>query len=279
MSSARPEPPIARCEVWWATARSTSSLQQLLPTAERHRAGELRGDDRARFVTARAVLRLVLSSRLGMDPAEVALDTTCRRCGAAHGKPVLATRTTVPIDFNLAHVGARLVVAVSDGPQVGIDLQPALDRGGQDLDRLASDILNASERSVYRSISSGDRPRALAVWWARKEAALKAIGEGLSVSPSLLEVTAPEEAPAVRSWAPSMAWPGGAPPPMTMWETMATPTLVATLAMVTARGLTVRERDGDVMLENHLAALPHRSATARGAAARGNKTSDSSALH
>jgi 4'-phosphopantetheinyl transferase len=192
------------CSVWWATPTATAPLTGLLDTTERRRAIRLAGrGDRERYVTAHALVRLLLAARTGVPAADLRFDRTCRHCAGDHGKPRLVdARTessTGPVAFNLAHAGDRIVVALVDGPdlEVGIDVEripgpddPAVASG-------AATILSATELAAFRHLEPAQRGRALAVWWTRKEAVLKATGDGLAVPPSTVEVTPPFAPPAL----------------------------------------------------------------------------------
>jgi 4'-phosphopantetheinyl transferase len=238
------------CDVWWASTSTDPGLLEMLTLDEPRRASKLRlPADRARFVTARAVVRSVLASRLGLALAEILLDRTCHRCGAAHGKPCLhPARQHAGIEFSIARAGSRVLVAVTDGAPVGVDLQSVVDFGRRDLDAVASEILTATERASYRALPAGERLSALSAWWTRKEAALKAIGEGLSVSPSSLRVTDPGEPPAILDWSQEFRWPTGEPDQLFMWNTFPAPTVVAALAVLTRLPVALRQLDGDALL-------------------------------
>jgi 4'-phosphopantetheinyl transferase len=192
------------CSVWWATPTATPPLTGLLDTTERRRAIRLAGrGDRERYVTAHALVRLLLAARTGVPAADLRFDRTCRHCAGDHGKPRLvdapAEAATGPVSFNLAHSGGRIVVAVVDGPdlEVGVDVEripspddPAVATG-------AAAILSPRELAAFRRLEPAQRGRALAVWWTRKEAVLKATGDGLAVPPSTVEVTPPFAPPAL----------------------------------------------------------------------------------
>jgi 4'-phosphopantetheinyl transferase len=192
------------CSVWWATPAATPALNGLLDTTERRRAMRLAGrGDRERYVTAHALVRLLLAARTGVPAADLRFDRTCRHCAGDHGKPRLVDAptgsSTGPVSFNLAHSGARIVVALVDGPdlEVGVDVEripgpddPAVATG-------ADAILSATELAAFRRLKPAQRRRALAVWWTRKEAVLKATGDGLAVPPSTVEVTPPSAPPAL----------------------------------------------------------------------------------
>ena len=77
-------------DVRWAHPAETVRSTALLDGREQERLARLsRADDRARFVAAHALLRLLVGARWRVDPAAVAVTATCRRCQGAHGRPVV----------------------------------------------------------------------------------------------------------------------------------------------------------------------------------------------
>ena len=151
-------------------------------------------------MTAHALVRLVLAARTGAPAADLRFDRTCRRCGADHGKPELVDDGPAgsgTLAFNLAHAGDRVVVAVleGNGPEVGVDVEPIPGPADPVMASGGDGILTPAELASFRRMPSHRRPRALVAWWTRKEAVLKATGQGLSIAPSTFEVTAPDSPP------------------------------------------------------------------------------------
>jgi 4'-phosphopantetheinyl transferase len=256
------------CSVWWATPREDPALADLLDDVERRRAARLaRTADRWRYVTAHALVRLLLAARTGVPAAELRFERTCRRCGSTHhGKPRLANDLAGeagPVPFSLARAGDRLAVAVSDQPglEVGVDVERVPDPGDAVL-AAVPEVLTTTELATYRRLDGARRGHALAVWWARKEAVLKAVGHGLAVAPSTIAVTSPDEAPAVTRWsAPVVGGIGLAGgvrvsavrdravhPRVSMHDLEAAHGYVGCVAAVGALSLGVAERDASPLL-------------------------------
>ncbi len=124
------------------------------------------GDDRSRYIGARAHLRRLLGERLGRSPGEVVLGSVGR------GKPVVLGSDDV--HFNLTHSGTTVVVALADVP-VGVDVE-LVRTGAWDLD-MAARVLSPAERDAVRASSDPDREFFRA--WTRKEAFAKVDGGGL----------------------------------------------------------------------------------------------------
>jgi 4'-phosphopantetheinyl transferase len=159
----------------------------VLDEAERARAGALATPAlRDRFVAAHAFLRGVLGRALGVTPAEVALGARpCTVCGEPHGKPVLAGPGS-GLAFNLAHAGDLVLVALALDGEVGVDVEePAAAEG---LETIAGDYLTAGERAAIATLAAADRAPARIAHWTRKEAWLKARGDGLNRSPATVEL-------------------------------------------------------------------------------------------
>jgi 4'-phosphopantetheinyl transferase len=58
-----------------------------------------------------------------------------------------------------------------------------------DIEAVGDFVLSDREREAFRHLDPSDRRRALLQCWTQKEAYLKAIGRGLSVSPAAVEVS------------------------------------------------------------------------------------------
>lgn len=112
-------------------------------------------------------MRRTLGQLTGADPAALRFERHCARCGTAeHGKPALVADAAPR--FSLSHAGDRVVLAVCPDRPVGVDVESA-DRAIDELRRL---------------VLHPDEPPATGLdllWvWTRKEALLKATGEGLA---------------------------------------------------------------------------------------------------
>jgi 4'-phosphopantetheinyl transferase len=162
------------CRVWWAAPVDPASAPGLLALLDVHERARLdrfrRAPDRARYLAAHALARLVLASLVGERPEALTFDRTCR-CGAPHGKP---TRAGGP-EFSLTHGGDLVGVAVRlGGGPVGLDVEPV--RPLSDLDGMARHVSSPAELARQPAAD----PDAFLAAWTRKEALLKATGDGIS---------------------------------------------------------------------------------------------------
>jgi 4'-phosphopantetheinyl transferase len=169
-------------------------LLDLLDEHERHRRARfVRVEDRARFVVAHALTRIVAAHHLGIAPRAVRY---AGRVGTSE-KPRFGDPAS-SLEFSISHSGACVVVAISRGVALGVDVE-RVPTSGPDASLVAS-VLSAAEQQAFGAVPSTARPRAFCRYWTRKEAVLKATGDGLSISPARIAVTPPRSAPAVVRW-------------------------------------------------------------------------------
>jgi 4'-phosphopantetheinyl transferase len=190
-SDDRSAPP--RCVVWWSSLPTdTQAAAALLDAGERARCTTYqRAADRARFVGGRVLARRAVAAELGCEPREVRLATRCTVCGGAHGRPRLLGAGDGVLDLSIAHAGERVVVAVARGCGVGVDVEPI--GPFEDLTGAAAGVLAPAERTVLAALPASERAPAFFRYWTRKEALLKATGQGLTLEPAALHVAAPGE--------------------------------------------------------------------------------------
>lgn len=144
----------------------------LLSVPERHRARLFAFDrDRHRFIVARARLRQLLGTRLGVRPEAVEL------VYGARGKPALAPGGAgAALRFNVSHREDVTVFAFSVGREIGIDVEAI--RPIPDADAVAARFFSPRENAAYRALAPRDRLLGFYACWTRKEAFIKALGDG-----------------------------------------------------------------------------------------------------
>jgi 4'-phosphopantetheinyl transferase len=166
----------------------TSQLGTVLSPDERTRAARFYFErDRARFVVARAALRHILGDYLGIPPAEMAF------VYGTHGKPSLAA-PWFDLCFNLSHSRAVGLCAVTRGRAIGVDVEQI--RPLDDADALAEHLFSPRERASLRRLSGERKLRGFFNAWTRKEAFIKALGDGLSHPLESFDVSLAPGAPA-----------------------------------------------------------------------------------
>ena len=189
-----------------------------LDAAERERSQRFFADThRRRFIVSHGAVRMILGRYLGVAPACLRFETLL------HGKPVLAREfSDTQLQFNLAHSHELAALAVTRDRPVGIDIEWV--RPFPDIIPVAEHVFSPSEAALWRTIpTDSGRTRAFFNCWTRKEALLKAVGDGLTrplasfaVSflegepARLLDATAarPLDGWAIRDWEPHPAYVG-----------------------------------------------------------------------
>jgi 4'-phosphopantetheinyl transferase len=223
------------CRVWWAGLGEGERLDGLLDAPERERLRGLRhAADRARVGLGSALLRVAAAEWLGCAPLDVPVERTCARCGRPHGRPRLPG---TGLEASVSHSGGRVAVALADGVAVGVDVEayrPDLDVAG-----LARSVLVAAEAAAVQEREGAEQQtRAFLVLWTRKEALLKAVGCGLTVSPAAVRVSSPGEPPRLLGWPPG----AGRPRPTTLCELAPGGAHVASLAVLATAAEVVQVR-------------------------------------
>ena len=131
----------------------------------------VRRSDRCHFVLAHVALRLFLARCLGVDPAAVTYER------GLHGKPRLG-QGLGPLQFNLSHAGKLGLLAAARNRALGVDVEHVRDVG--DVLEIADQHFSDQERVGLRTLPPIERQAGFFRCWTRKEAVIKACGEGLS---------------------------------------------------------------------------------------------------
>lgn len=173
-------------------AEGLDVLAGLLSDAERQRASRFVFDrDRRRFIVSRGRLRQLLAARLGVAPESVELTY------GAHGKPAVTVGPADPdLRFNVSHCDDLAVYAFSYGVDIGVDVEAI--RVIPDADRIAARFFSRRESETYRALDARDKPVGFFNCWTRKEAFIKALGDGLGHRLDSFDVSlAPDEPAAI----------------------------------------------------------------------------------
>lgn len=151
-----------------------AALAELLAPDEHTRANRFRFDrDRRRFIVAHGTLRQILSRYAPAAPEQLQFRYN------SHGKPQLTEACGGDkVQFNLSHSHERGVCAVAHDQELGVDLEWI--RSLEDLDQIARRFFSANEYKQIRAIEEKHRLEAFYNCWTRKEAYVKACGDGLA---------------------------------------------------------------------------------------------------
>jgi 4'-phosphopantetheinyl transferase len=162
----------------WRTAldRSDSSLRRLarvLSPDERARADRFVIERvRRRFVACRGALRMILGRYTGQAPERL------RFLYGDYGKPVLAPSAGIAdLHFNVSHSEELALVAVARGREIGVDVERLRPLPGAE--RIAERFFSAPERTAIQALPAERKLEAFFTCWTRKEAYIKALGDGL----------------------------------------------------------------------------------------------------
>jgi len=151
------------------------SLRRTLTADERARAERFHFQkDREHFIVARGLLRAILGRYLDVEPSQL------RFSYSPYGKPSLAGEFNADaLCFNLSHADGLALYAVTRGRQLGIDIERV--RAELADEQVAERFFSPREVAVLRALSGNMQPLAFFNCWTRKEAYIKARGEGLSL--------------------------------------------------------------------------------------------------
>jgi 4'-phosphopantetheinyl transferase len=161
-----------------------------LPREERQRAERLHFErDRRRFVAAQGWLRVVLAHYMSKRPAEI------RFARGEHGKPYLLSELGgAHLRFNMAHSHTLGFYAVAWDREVGIDLEYMRPELADE--QIAAQFFSSEEVRALASLPAEQWQRAFFTCWTRKEAYLKALGQGLLFGLDQFSVSVHPHAPA-----------------------------------------------------------------------------------
>lgn len=151
---------------WLADQYQT--FESTLAADERLRAARyLAKQMRDRYVLARGMLRAVLASYVNAIPGALRLAYGLR------GKPFLPNSD---LRFNLSHADGLIVLAVSQGVEIGVDVERV--RPIPEMKTMVRDNFSLREQAALWSLPATDQADAFFRIWTRKEAYVKALGDG-----------------------------------------------------------------------------------------------------
>jgi len=183
-----------KVHLWAASLDASPSILETfkltLSSGELARAARFHfSQHRSRFIVAHGWLRQLLGAYLSIPGAAVEFDHS------PQGKPFLSgSAKSSELQFNMAHSDALALVAVARGTPVGIDVEWI--RPLEDAGDLVERFFSARENSEFKSLPDEQKPFAFFNLWTRKEAWLKATGEGITQLLGSVEVSFIPGAPA-----------------------------------------------------------------------------------
>lgn len=159
-----------------ASPDALREMSALLSKEETARAAMFRFDKhRNAYIIAHGALHSVLARYLAVEPQTLHFTT------GKNGKPELADASRAWLRFNISHSHERCLIAVARDREVGVDIEWI--HRNVSADKLAKRFFAPTEAAIFENMA--DRPEHVRLQsffncWTRKEAFIKAIGEGLS---------------------------------------------------------------------------------------------------
>ncbi|MGA9998244.1 MAG: 4'-phosphopantetheinyl transferase superfamily protein [Pyrinomonadaceae bacterium] len=184
--------------IWRACLNQEPALVQIfldtLTPDERQRASRFHFQkDRDHFILARGLLRFILSRYLKTSPEII------RFAYNPYGKPAIAEGTSdESLRFNVSHSRGVALYAVTRGREVGLDIESISEKFASL--EIAARFFSPREIEMLQALPKSLQTRAFFNCWTRKEAYIKALGEGLSHPLDSFSVSlAPGETPTLLS--------------------------------------------------------------------------------
>lgn len=164
-------------DVWTVSISSSPELldrvSPYLSREEQARFGRFRiEEDRIRGALGRGLVRVLLGGYLDTAPAKLEFENN------AQGKPLMTPAfAKSAIHFNVAHAGDLVMIAIARGWPVGVDVESTTRSVAHE--KLAQRYFAPEEVDALMAVPEEERRSAFLRCWTRKEAYLKARGEGL----------------------------------------------------------------------------------------------------
>jgi len=153
------------------------------------------------YVITRGLLRNVLGQTLDSDPGSFQFEY------AEHAKPCLDEDWDgKPVSFNVSHSHNQALIAITLDRNIGIDIEKI--RSDVDFRRLAKRFFSTQESGALDKLDETSLPTAFFACWTRKEAFVKALGDGISFGLSEFSVSTDpgaEQVSLATHWNPSEA--------------------------------------------------------------------------
>jgi 4'-phosphopantetheinyl transferase len=170
-----PTLPAGQAHVWRCdlSVLPVSTYQSFLSEDERQRAARFHFPlHRERYIAGRGALRHLLAQYLGQKPADFSFALN------EHGKPELVGRQ---LRFNVSHSQHIAMLAFCHTDDIGVDLEFRRDDyDDEKITRLANRFFCEAESKELATLSGTAKQAAFFRCWTRKEALLKATGEGIA---------------------------------------------------------------------------------------------------
>jgi 4'-phosphopantetheinyl transferase len=186
-SPEEPSLPHNEVQVWCASLNRPKSqllsFFSILTKGEQERASRFYFErDRDHYIAARGILRTLIGRYLQLSPGQVEF------VYGEFGKPELSAKMPADgLQFNISHAQGVGLFGFTRGRDIGVDVEQI--RPLEDAEEVAERFFSANENEMFAAVSEDQKPEAFFNCWTRKEAFIKAIGEGLSCPLDSFDVT------------------------------------------------------------------------------------------
>jgi 4'-phosphopantetheinyl transferase len=177
--------------IWSADLdRPTAQFYGWLSGSETQKAGRLYFErDRNRYIVCHGLLREILGNYLGMEPGDIEF------VYSKNNKPALSGKCDKKkLRFSISHSEGMALYALTVGREIGVDVEYVRDI--PEMEKLAERFFSPRESEVLKILSGGRKKEAFFNCWTRKEAFIKATGDGLSYPLGKFEVSLVPDVPA-----------------------------------------------------------------------------------
>ena len=186
---------IDEIHIWNATLiRDESVIENVSKTIskkEQNKAARFHfGEDQERFILSHGFLRIIISSYLNQEPDNFQFSFS------KYGKPSLKNNQGDEIlSFNISHSADKAIFAITRNRMIGIDIERIVE--GFPCEEIAERFFSPKENEELLKIEPGNlRELAFFTTWTRKEAYIKALGDGLSMPLDQFDVSVSPHEPA-----------------------------------------------------------------------------------
>lgn len=189
----------------------------MLSEDERARSAQFHFErDRKQFVARRSLLRVILGHYLKVQPSQIILAYEAR------GKPRLAAPVSAaPLHFNFSHSRGLALCAVGRFGPLGVDVEQI--RPMPEMTELAATFCSAQEIALLSAAPPEKKLEVFFSIWTRKEACLKATGEGIAGALAQLDCSQPPPGWSLHALSPAPGFVGalafaGSPARLRCWQ-------------------------------------------------------------
>lgn len=145
----------------------------ILTEEEREKANRFyKEEDQLRCRVVYVLLREILSIYSGVKEELIEIDRTEK------GKPFMKGKSA--LFFNLSHSGDKVLFGFSSREEIGVDIEK--EKPCRDLDGLIGACCSEGEKNLLSVLSGKEKEQLFYRFWSLKEAYLKGIGKGITVT-------------------------------------------------------------------------------------------------